>query len=78
MAYNPEDKFTQPADGTVFLGPLTADELREGDARIEQGEDARAVWRDVASRDPERWGGRAHLVGLTFAEIHRLELLRQE
>ena len=71
MAYDPREKFVQPAEGVVFLGTLTDAELREGDARIAAGEDTKSVWRDICRRNEDRWRREGHLVGRTFAEIAR-------
>jgi hypothetical protein len=45
MAYDPREKFTQPADGIVVVadGP-TDDEIREVLSRIAASEDEAAVW----------------------------------
>jgi hypothetical protein len=69
VTYDPAKKFTQPAEGTVWLGPMTVEELAEGDRRIAAGEPAIAVWQSIAARDPERWRGRVADVGRTLDQI---------
>jgi hypothetical protein len=69
IAYDPRAKFCDtPPEAIVFLGQLTDDEVREGGARIDAGEDATTVWREVSRRDPERWRREGHKLGKAFAE----------
>ena len=58
--YDPDDKFTQPADGIVIItsGP-SDEELLEAANRIRQGESADVVYADIDARVAARNAARA-------------------